>query len=398
MKTLRHHSLAATLLFSFTVHADQIGNQAREIAHRYPLIDGHIDVPYRLQEKWDDVTEATATGDFDYPRAKAGGLSAPFMSIYTPASSEAKGATALADILIDQVEAIVYRAPDKFAVARTSSDIRSQFKAGKISLLLGMENGAPIAGDLKNLKHFYDRGVRYITLTHALSNHIADSSYDKARLWQGLSQFGVTLVAAMNRLGVMIDIAHVSDDAFYQVLKVSKVPVIASHSSLRHFTPGMERNVDDDMLKALAKNGGVILINFGSYFVTEAAHQYSDVQKLAEDGFKKLHNDKPTDEATKGFEQAYKERFPYPFAKLSDVADHIDHAVKLVGVEHVGFGSDFDGVGDSLPTDLKDVSHYPNLIAELLRRGYKEADIAKIMSGNVLRVMEAVEKYAAGQK
>lgn len=387
-----------TLALVTPLLADSFDENANLIAHRYPLIDGHIDVPYRLQEKWDDVTKATATGNFDYPRAKAGGLSAPFMSIYTPASSEAKGATALADVLIDQVEAIAYRAPDRFAIARTAADVRKLFKDGKIALLLGMENGAPIAGDLKNVAHFYQRGVRYITLAHALSNHISDSSYDKTRLWKGLSPFGVKVVAEMNRLGIMVDIAHVSDDAFYQVLKISKVPVIASHSSLRHFTPGMERNVDDDMLKALAKNGGVIMVNFGSYFVTETAHQYGDQKSAAEDGFKKLHNGTPTDDAEKIFEKEYLERFPYPYAKVTDIADHIDYAVKLVGTDHVGIGSDFDGVEDSLPIGLKDVSQYPNLIAELLRRGYKEADIAKIMSGNALRVMEAVEKFAAQQK
>ena len=385
-------------LLSFTAASDGALDQAKKIAHRYPLIDGHIDVPYRLQEKWDDVTKATTRGDFDYPRAMAGGLSAPFMSIYTPADSEGKNATALADILIDQVEAIVYRAPDKFAVTRSSNEIRKNFNDHKISLLLGMENGAPLAGSFDNLNHFYERGVRYITLAHGKSNHIADSSYDEVRIWKGLSPFGVQLVAEMNRLGIMIDIAHVSDDAFYEVLQRSKVPVIASHSSLRHFTPGMERNVSDDMLKALAKNGGVLMINFGSYFLTDAAHQYSSVRDKAETGFKKLHGDQPSDAAQKKFDDEYRAKFPYPFASVNDVANHIDHAVKLVGADHVGFGSDFDGVGDSLPVGLKSPADFPNLIAELLRRGYNETDIAKIMSGNVLRVMEAVEKFSASSK
>lgn len=389
---------AVSFFLSSAALADAVTEQAKQIAHRYPLVDGHIDVPYRLQEKWDDVSNATATGDFDYPRAKAGGLSAPFMSIYTPATTEADGATNLAHVLIDQVEAIASRAPDKFALARTADDIRKQFKAGKISLLLGMENGAPIAGDLANVKRFHDRGIRYITLTHGLSNHISDSSYDKARPWKGLSPFGIKVVAEMNRLGIMVDIAHVSDEAFYEVLKISKVPVIASHSSLRHFTPGLERNVSDDMLKALAQNGGVLMINFGSFFVLDAARQYSEQREVAEEAFKKLHNGKPTPAALKQFEAAYAERQPYPYATVADIANHIDHAVKLVGIDYVGLGSDYDGVGDSLPVGLKDVSQYPNLIAELLRRSYKEADIAKIMSGNVLRVMEKVEKFAAAQK
>ena len=378
-----------------TAQADKYDDAARQLLQRYPLVDGHVDVPHRLHEKWEDVTKATAGGDFDYPRARAGGLTAPFMSIYTPASSEAAGATALAHALIDQVEAIVYRAPDKFAIARTAAEVRQHFAAGKISLLLGMENGAPIAGELGNLQAFHARGVRYITLAHSKSNHISDSSYDKVRVWKGLSPFGKQVVAEMNRLGIMVDVSHLSDDAFYEVLKLSKVPVIASHSSLRHFTLGLERNVSDDMLKALAKNGGVLMINFGSFFVSEAAHQYSKQQKLAEDGFKKLHDGKPSATATASFEAAYREQHPYPYATVADVANHIDHAVKLVGIDYVGLGSDYDGVGDSLPVGLKDVSQYPNLIAELLRRGYKEADIAKIMSGNALRVMEAAERFAA---
>ncbi|MFN4291891.1 MAG: dipeptidase [Permianibacter sp.] len=388
----------ASLAIASPAQADKYDDTARQLLQRYPLVDGHIDVPHRLHEKWEDVSKATASGDFDYPRARAGGLTAPFMSIYTPASSEAAGATALAHALIDQVEAIAYRAPDKFAIARTAAEVRQNFAAGKISLLLGMENGAPIAGDLTNLRTFHERGVRYITLAHSKSNHISDSSYDKVRIWKGLSPFGKQLVAEMNRLGVMVDVSHLSDDAFYEVLKLSKVPVIASHSSLRHFTPGLERNVSDDMLKALAKNGGVLMINFGSFFLSDAARQYSEQRDAAEAAFKKLHGDAPTSEALAQFEKAYAERHPYPFASVADVANHIDRAVKLVGIDYVGLGSDYDGVGDSLPTGLKDASQYPNLIAELLRRGYKEADIGKIMSGNVLRVMERVEQFAATGK
>ncbi|MBB3167097.1 dipeptidase [Simiduia aestuariiviva] len=394
MKALVLFSILCAL--SVTAIADTL-EQARQIAQKYPLVDGHIDVPYRLQEAWADVTQATVDGDFDYPRAKAGGLDAPFMSIYIPAKLEGKGAKALADVLIDQVEAIAYRAPDKFAIARTAADIRAHHQAGKISLPLGMENGAAIEGDLKNLQHFYDRGVRYITLTHSKANHISDSSYDKTKVWQGLSPFGVSLVKEMNRLGIMVDVSHVSDAAFYQAVELSAVPVIASHSSLRHFTPGLERNVSDKMLKAMAKKGGVIMINFGSYFLTKAAVEWSTAEDAAEKAFIALQGEHLTDQAKANFKREYKQRFPYPFATIDDVADHIDRVVKLVGVDHVGLGSDYDGVGDSLPVGLKDAASYPNLIAELLTRGYKERDIAKIMGGNVLRVMEAVEAYAAKQ-
>lgn len=394
MKTLLPVCLA--LCFPLATFAETLEEQAQAIAHRHPLVDGHIDVPYRLEEQWEDVTQATAGGDFDLPRARAGGLSAPFLSIYTPADSEATNATALANQLIDRVEALVGRAPRDFALARGAADVRREFAAGRIALLLGMENGAPIAGDLANLAHFHARGVRYITLTHGKANHIADSSYDPVKTWNGLSPFGVELVAEMNRLGVIVDIAHVSDAAFYEVLKVSKAPVIASHSSLRHFTPGLERNVDDDMLRALAKNGGVLQINFGSFFLSQKAREWSDTFRQAEEGFSALHGGKPTAEASEHFEAQYRERFPYPYATLADVADHIDRAVEIGGIDHVGLGSDFDGVGDSLPVGLKDVSQYPNLIAELLRRKYSEAEIAKIMGGNALRVLEAVERVAAG--
>lgn len=396
IRNLGQFIAACVIALSGHAHAmADASEQAIAIAHKYPLVDGHIDVPYRLQEHWEDVTQAAAGGNFDYPRAKLGGLDAPFMSIYIPAAKEAKGAKALANILIDQVEAIVYRAPDKFAIARSAADIRANHAAGKISLPMGMENGAPIEGDLKNVQHFYDRGIRYITLTHSKSNHISDSSYDEVKVWQGLSPFGVELVKEMNRVGIMVDISHVSDAAFYEAIKVSAVPVIASHSSLRHFTPGLERNVDDKMLKALAKNGGVIMINFGSFFLTDKAVQWSHAEDNAKKAFEALQGENLTADASERFEAAYKKRFPYPYATLSDVADHIDRVVKLVGINHVGIGSDYDGVGDSLPEQLKDVSSYPYLVMELLKRGYKEADIAKILGGNVLRVMEAVEQFAA---
>lgn len=363
---------------------------AQQIAQQTIIVDTHIDVPYRLHKDWEDVTVATKRGEFDYPRAQAGGLNAPFMSIYIPASYERTGGGyQLANQLIDNMEALVGRAPDKFAMAYTTADVAQQFGSAKISLALGMENGTPIEGKLENLQHFYNRGIRYITLAHSESNHISDSSYDLRRRWNGLSPFGKELVVAMNNIGMMIDISHVSDAAFYQVIALSKVPVIASHSSLRSYTPGFERNMDDEMLKALAKNGGVVQINFGSSFVTQMANQYGAMRKAAA-----KHAGVPDDEA---FEREFRQKHPYPFATLDTVLDHIDHVVKLVGIDYVGIGSDYDGVGDSLPIGLKDVASYPNLVQGLLDRGYSEADIEKILSGNLLRVWRQVEAYAAQQ-
>ncbi len=375
-------------------------SRAREIALANVIIDTHIDVPYRLEEDWEDVSEATASGDFDYPRAKSGGLNAPFMSIYTPASLEAEGRSKeVAEKLIDLVENIAKAAPGKFAIARSPAEVEAQFAAGLISLPMGMENGSPIEGDLANVQHFYDRGIRYITLTHGLSNHISDSSYDDNKRWGGLSEFGVEVVREMNRLGIMVDISHVSDEAFWDVMELTDVPAIASHSSARHFTPGWERNMDDAMIKRLAEEGGVIMINFGSAFLTEQAYKYGNARGDAYDAWIEENELQKSDELREQFMSLYEsEHGAYPYATLEQTLDHFDHVVKLTGsVNHVGIGSDYDGVGDSLPVGLKDVASYPNLVAGLLARGYSEADIVKILGGNLLRVWRAVEDAADSQ-
>lgn len=382
-----HTALAETPTYSAS-------ERAVNIAKETIIVDGHIDVPYRVNEKWVDVTNATEDGDFDYPRAVAGGLNAPFMSIYVPASLDnSPESTQLAHELIDSVEAIVARAPDKFAIAKSPSDVKAQFEKGLISLPMGMENGSPIQGDLANLNAFYERGIRYITLAHSQANHISDSSYDLRRKWKGLSPFGKALVGEMNNIGIMLDISHVSDDAFYQVIELTKAPVIASHSSLRRFTPGFERNMNDDMIKKLGENGGVIMINFGSSFVSKEAGEWRRGLSAARKALiEKEGEDSPKLE---NFEKAYRKEVPYPYSTLDEVLDHIDHVVKLIGVEHVGIGSDYDGVGDSLPIGLKDVASFPNLVQGLLDRGYSRTDIEKILSGNLLRVWQQVEDYAA---
>jgi membrane dipeptidase len=370
---------------------------ANQIAANSIIVDTHIDVPYRLETKPADISQATDGGDFDYPRAVSGGLNVPFMSIYTPAELEAEGGSkAVAEKLIDMVNGFAERWPDKFAIALSPTDVREQFAAGIMSVPLGMENGSPIEGDLSNLQHFFDRGIRYITLTHSLSNHISDSSYDTNRQWHGLSEFGVEVVNEMNRVGIMVDVSHVSDEAFWQVMDISNTPVIASHSSARHFTPDFERNMSDEMIVALAKNGGVIQINFGSSFVTAEALAYSLPRRDAGKEYAAQHPELSEEEASHQSRAIYEaEHGPMPFANLDNVLDHFDHVVALTSVEHVGIGSDYDGVGDSLPIGLKDVAAYPNLIQGLLDRGYSEHDIRKILGGNLLRVWQAVEDYAA---
>ncbi len=370
-----------------------------QIARDSLIIDTHVDVPYRINRRPADIAQATEGGDFDYPRAVAGGLNAPFMSIYTPAELESEGKSKeLAESLIDMVEGFVEAAPDKFAIARSVAEIREQFKAGLISLPMGMENGSPIEGDLDNLKYFHDRGIRYITLTHGLSNHISDSSYDDNHQWNGISEFGVEVVREMNRLGIMVDISHVSDEAYWQVLDVTQTPVIASHSSARHFTPGFERNMNDEMIVALAENGGVIQINFGSTFVSQISRDYGDARSAAGKQYLLENPDLTESDVYTTFADIYAEEHgPMPFATLDDVLDHFDHVVELVGVDHVGIGSDYDGVGDSLPTGLKDVSAYPNLVEGLLKRGYSETDVRKVLAENLLRVWQAVEDHAGQQ-
>lgn len=370
--------------------------QAKAISKNYVIADLHVDVPHRLHDSNEDISEATEGGDFDYPRAVQGGLDAPFMSIYIPANLEFEGGGSfeLANELIDGVEAIVKADPDKFALATSPAEVQANFEKGLISLPMGMENGSPIEGKLENVQYFYDRGIRYITLAHSRSNHLSDSSYDEARPNEGLSEFGKKVVKEMNRLGIMVDVSHLSDDAFYDVMEVSAAPVIASHSSARYFTPGFERNMDDDMIEEMAERGGVIFINFGSTFVSQESIDNYNAYKESLANFLESNNVEPDSDAAAQYSKSYRQKTPFQYASLDTVLDHIDHVVELVGVDYVGIGSDYDGVGDSLPTGLKDVSAYPNLIEGLLKRGYSESDIAKILSGNLMRVWGKVENHA----
>jgi membrane dipeptidase len=385
---------------------DQLQQVADSLAKAYIIVDGHVDLPYRLkvihfrlEREYLGIPLSTKEGDFDYERAKKGGLDAPFMSIYIPSSYQQipdKGKI-LADSLINMIEGITKAHPDKFGLARSPADIEANSQAGKISLPMGMENGAPIGDSLSNVKYFFDRGIRYVTLTHGKDNQICDSSYDTLQTWKGLSPFGEKVVAEMNRVGIMVDISHVSDSAFYDVLKITKAPLIASHSSCRYFTPGFQRNMGDDMIRALGKNGGVIQINFGAAFLDSVARKNDalrdSLEKILQE--KKLTSASP--EAQPIIEQFGKEHKEL-YSDVERVADHIDHVVKLAGIDHVGIGSDYDGVGDSLPLGLKDVSTYPNLIAVLLKRGYSPEDIEKVCYKNVFRVWNKVIEVANNQK
>lgn len=367
--------------------------KANELAQKILIVDTHQDVPYRLKKKMEDISKRTEHGDFDYPRAREGGLDAVFMAVYVPAEYEEKGgAYAFANEGIDIVEGLAKTSPDKFVLARSVSDMKKQFGGGRISLAMGIENGSALEGNLANVKYFYDRGIRYITLAHSKCNHICDSSFDEKRKWHGLSPFGVKVVAEMNRLGMIVDVSHVSDETFYQIMELSKAPAVATHSACRHFTPGLERNMDDEMIKLLAKKGGVMQINFGSMFVSgKVSREFTEQRKLIKEYVEAHHLEGGAKEE---YADEYAKQHPYSQADVSDVMANIDHVVDLVGIDHVGLGSDFDGVGDALPNGLKDVSCYPNLIGELLKKGYSQEDIQKICSGNFFRVWSQVERKA----
>lgn len=381
---------------------NDLSKRANKLAQDNIIVDGHIDLPYRLkvrnfrlEKEYIGIPVQSETGDFDFVRAREGGLDAPFMSIYIPARHQIEGgAKALADTLINMVEFIANENPDKFMIAKNPADVEKAYKAGMVALPMGMENGAGIEDDLANVAYFDQRGISYITLTHSKDNLICDSSYDTTRTWNGLSEFGEEVVIEMNRVGIMVDISHVSDSAFYDVLKIVDLPVIASHSSARKFVPGFERNMSDEMITALGINGGVIMVNFGSTFLDGNIQKERDKRRENLMEILQEHDVTRKSEEGKLLIAKFEKDNPNIFSDVKKVADHIDLIVELAGINHVGFGSDYDGVGDSLPTGLKDVSDYPNLLEELLRRGYTDDDISKICYKNLFRVWNEVEDYA----
>jgi membrane dipeptidase len=376
----------------------ELHEYAVELARKNIIVDGHIDLPYLLTEKnylvgvhSIDTIVNTGKGEFDHTRAVKGGLDAPFMSIYIPLERQANPdmGKSLADSLINSVEGIVRLLPDKFALAKSPDEIEANTKAGKISLPMGMENGAPIGNSLDNVQYFFDRGIRYITLTHNKDNQICDASRDSTHTWGGLSPFGEQVVAKMNDLGIMVDISHVDDSTFYDVMKISKAPAIASHSSCRSIAPGVARDMTDDMIKKLGENDGVIMINFYTAFLDSSVGN-NNRRLAAILRSKKL---KSSDSLARPIIEQFRKDHPV-MTSVETVADHIDNVVRVAGIDHVGIGSDFDGVDGDLPKGLEDVSTYPNLIYTLLKRGYTDEDIAKICSGNVLRVWRKVEQVA----
>lgn len=338
--------------------------RAHELTARLIISDAHIDYPHRASP-YEDLTIGTS-GNFDYPRARKGGLDLAFLIAYVPPEDEEAGtAFTRAKERIDLVLKAAEAHPDKLALARSPEDAREAFEAGRLALAVGIENGAPLEGRIDRVEYFRNRGAAYIGLVHSEDNHLCDSSMepDPEHRWNGLSPFGREVVREMNRLGLMVDVSHATDDAIRQILELSSAPVIASHSGLRSLTPGYERNLPDDLIRGVAESGGIVCLAFGSYFLRDA---YRTTNASAD------------------------------LATARDLAEAVDRAVKIAGVDHVGLGSDFDGVGFSLPKELADVSMYANLVRELLALGYGEEDLAKILGGNFLRVWAEVRSRAQG--
>lgn len=387
------------------VALDARQHAAHALAQDAVIVDTHIDAPTALLKRWADLGQAQSDREFDYPRARAGGLDVAFMSIYTSAGQDEDGsAWKVANQMIDAVEALAQRHLDKFALLRSPRDVdrlRAPQRRGgepRVLLPLGMENGAPIGDDLSKLREFYDRGIRYITLAHSANNRIADSSYAAEKKWNGLSPFGREVVAEMNRLGIMVDVSHLSDDAVAQSVALSRAPVVATHSALRHFTPGFERNLSDELAKAIAAKGGVIQIPFGNPFVDPASAAQTQAYFAAANEFHRRNAARAVAgeplEDFNAFDKHWDDTHPPLKTEIERVLEQIDYGVKLVGIDHIGIGSDFDGVSGALPDGLKTVADFPNLIAGLQARDYRDADIRKILGGNLLRVWREAEALA----
>jgi len=388
--------LAVPSLFSAQRTRAEAENVAQRVLERAILIDTHADTPLMLLDEGYDLADPKSPFMISIPKMRAGRLGAEFFSIWVDVTWPKQDLIHRALDLIDVTYEQVARHADALGLATTADDIERLHREGKIAILLGVEGGHEIEGDLRALDIYYRLGVRYLTLTHTKNNELADSSGDKPR-WNGLSPLGRQAVERMNRLGMMVDISHVTDKTFYDALAVSKAPLVASHSSCRALCM-VPRDMTDDMIRALAKNGGVMDVNFYSAFLSQAyADGYKKIEKqlqaeiaAARARYTRQGKWLPYLEEVR-IEQRLTKDLPVP--SYTVIADHIDHAVKVGGIDHVGLGSDFDGI-DSAPRGMEDVSKLPNLVRELARRGYSETDLEKIVGGNLLRVMRQVEEVA----
>jgi membrane dipeptidase len=372
-----------------------VGEQAKKIHRECLLIDGHNDLPWQFRKKEDmsflkyDLRKSIPALHTDIPRLKLGGVGAQFWAAYVPVESQKKG-TAVKDTLeqIDVINRMVKSYPDEFEFARTADDIIRIRKSGKIACMIGVEGGHSIDNSLGVLRSFYQLGARYMTLTHSENTDWADSCTDEPKN-NGLSRFGEDVVREMNRLGMMVDISHVSPATMRHAIRVSSAPVIASHSSARGIADH-PRNVPDDVLRLVKENKGVVMVNFYPGFVSpEGASRWNEVMRVYREYRKKY----PVESDFQTALGQWRKQNPAPKANIYQVADHIEHIIKVAGYDHVGIGSDFDGI-ESVPFQLEDVSCYPKLTQVLLDRGHKEESIRKILGLNLLRVMRDVESVA----
>ncbi|MGD0543934.1 MAG: dipeptidase [Candidatus Acidiferrales bacterium] len=380
-------------LLAVPSQSQPISQKAKDLHFSSIVIDTHDDTTQRLLDPKFDLGARHTDGSIDIPRMRDGGLDAIFFSIYIPGSITGPRAVQLA---LDQIEAVrrqVTLHPNDLALATTAAEVRSAFAAHKIAVLMGVEGGHMINDDLKNVDKFASLGVRYMTLTHMVNTDWADSSTDKPA-HNGLTDFGKQVVVEMNRVGVMVDVSHIADKTFYDVIATSQAPVIASHSSCRALDDA-PRNMTDDMIKALAAKGGVIQINYHIGFLSQ---EFRDAEKAAPEIGKAIENETKKrcgdQEACQLIEadkilREYVAQGKLPRVYWTKIIDHIDHAVKLVGADHVGLGSDFDGA--DMPYGMEDATHLPQITNALLEKGYSESDIQKILGGNTLRVMQEVE-------
>jgi membrane dipeptidase len=369
--------------------------RAAALLEQSPLIDGHNDLPSKLLQRAGadprrlDLTTPQPEMHTDLPRLKAGRLGAQFWSAYVTTDSMENGA-ALRQALreIDMIRRLVDAYPQQLQLARTADEIERAHRAGRIASLIGVEGGHAIEGSLSALRALYDLGTRYMTLTHSRTTDWADATTDFPR-HRGLSEFGEEVVREMNRLGMFVDLSHVSAETMHDALRVSVAPVVFSHSSARAIN-AHPRNVPDDVLRRLSANGGVVMINFSSGFIAPAATAHAARRDSVAEALRAALDDPA------GMQQrlrAWEEANPAPRGTVGDVADHIDHVRKLAGIDHVGIGSDYDGIR-SLPVGMDDVSTYPVLFAELLKRGYSDDDVRKIAGRNLLRAMRQMEQVA----